>query len=110
MAVPGGMIYATPFQYGVAFTGLNAVSGTVKAYVSTNFVHPTILQLRTATSLTGSYSNFSTSSAAPTSLTTTAANRSTSTSYLGLFVSSINGPTTFSGADNAILTFTLTVP
>ena len=106
----GGFVYATPFQYSVAFTGFNASSGSVKAYVSTNFVHPAVLVLRTATALAGPYSNYSTSSTSPTTLTTTAANRSTATSYLGLFVSNINGPTSYSGADNATLTFTLTVP
>lgn len=110
VSATGGTIYATPFQYNVAFTGFNASSGSVTAYVSTNFVHPAVLALRRATALAGPYTNFSTSSATPTTLTNSAGNRSTATGYLGLFVSNINGPTTFSGADNATLTLTLTVP
>ncbi|MGH9523799.1 MAG: hypothetical protein ACRD3E_14825 [Terriglobales bacterium] len=109
-AVPGGVIYATPFQYSVAFSDFNSFTGTVTAYVSTNFVHSNVLVLHTATALVGPYSNFSTSSVAPTILTSNAADRSTGSSYLGLFVSNINGPTAFSGPDNAILTLTLTVP
>jgi len=106
----GGMVYGTPYQYSVAFTDFISPTGSVSAYVSTNFAHPNVLQLQTATALGGPYSNFSTTSVTPTSLTTTATDRSTATSYLGLFVSNINGPTAYAGADNAILTLTLTVP
>ena len=110
VSATAGIIYATGFQYSVAFSDFNGSAATVSAYVSTNFVHPAVLQLRTATALSGPYSNFSTSSVAPTVLTTSASNRTSATGYLGLFVSNINGITAYSGADNAILTFTLTVP
>ena len=70
-----------------------------------------ILSLKdSATGSIGSFSNISTNCGAATSLTSSAGDRSTVARYLGLFVSNVNGATAFTGLDNAILTYTLTVP
>jgi hypothetical protein len=81
----------------------------LKLYVSLDFVHPLILEARDAASPGGPYTAISKSSGSQTTLTS-AASASSVTRYLGLFVKDSNGPTAFSGADSATLTYTLTAP
>jgi hypothetical protein len=75
-----------------------------------DFAHPAILELRDAALAGGPYTAISKIAGAPTSLTTTAGSGTGLTRYLGLFVSNANGAGTFTGADSATLTYTLTVP
>jgi len=111
VAQAGGIIYSTPYHVLPVFTDMSQTSATVKACVSTTFTHPVILSLKdSATGSIGSFSNISTNCGAATSLTSSAGDRSTVARYLGLFVSNVNGATAFTGLDNAILTYTLTVP
>lgn len=106
----GGVIYSTPYLIQPSFSGFSSTTASVEVYVSVGFAHPTILQLEDAAASGGPYSAISTSSAPQTSITASSTTGSSLTRYLGLFVSSVNGPTAFTGSDNATLTYTLTVP
>jgi hypothetical protein len=106
----GGVIYSTPYVLQPAFADFASTTGTISVFVSTDFVHPSALQARSSASSAGPYATISKSSATPTTITTTAADRASLTQFLGLFVSNVNGPTAFAGNDQATLTFTLTVP
>jgi hypothetical protein len=108
--VAGGMIYYTPILLNPAFAEFTALTASITAYVSTDFAHPSILSLQGAAAGAGPYAALSKNAGAQTQVTTTAADRSSTTGYLGLFISNVNGATAFNGADSATLTFTLTVP
>lgn len=116
LASSGGVIYTTSYLIQPSFSSFTSTTCSVNVYASTDFVHPTTLQLRDAAASAGPYTNISKVAATPTSITTTAASGSTITRYLGLFVSSASGAGAFpgtagaSGADSATLTYTLTVP
>lgn len=110
VAAAGGIVYTTPYYLKPAFTDFTSLTATLKVYVSTNFAHPTILQLDDAAAAPGPYNAISTNVGAQTQMTTTAADRSQITRYLGLFVSLDNTATPYLGADSATLTFTMTVP
>src|SRR5262249_21580884 len=101
--------YSTPYLLNPAFTEFASTTATLTAAVSANFAHPAILALQDASSSAGPYSAIPNAPATIT-LTTTAGTRSSITRSLGLFVSDVNGPTAFTGADSATLTFTMTVP
>ena len=109
VAGSGGTIYSTPYLLNVAFTDFTSTTATIKAYVSVNFAHPTSLQLRDSATSGGPYTAISTIAGSPTVMTTTAADRSSNTRYLGLLVYQ-QPATVFLGTDNATLTYTLTVP
>lgn len=110
VAHPGGIIYSTPYRIEPAFTDFSSSSGTVSVYVSSDFANPLVLQLFDATATAGPYNAISKSLLGQTVISNSYANRSINTRYLGLFVSNVNGPTAFSGTDQATLTYTLTVP
>jgi len=109
-SVGGGIIYNTPYLLSPAFAEFTSTTASIKAYVSTDFAHPAVLGLQDATASAGPYTAISKAVGAQTQITTTAADRSSITRYLGLFVSNVNGATAYNGADSATLTFTLTVP
>jgi hypothetical protein len=109
LSVSGGSIYATPYLLQPAFSSFSSTTGTLKAYVSTDFAHPSILELRDSSSSGGTYGAISKSSGAPTTLSS-ATSGTNVTRYLGLFVSNANGSGTFTGADVSTLTYTLIVP
>jgi len=77
--------------------------------VSSNFVHSTVLVLKDASVSGSPYSSISISVGSQTSLPT-ASSGVNLTRYLGLFVSNLSGGGAFTGADNATLTYTLSVP
>jgi hypothetical protein len=107
----GGMIYSTPYNLLPAFTDFSSTTGSINVCVSKTFTHAAVLLLEDSSNgSAGSFSNVSTTCSSATSLTTSAADRSTITRYLGLFISNVNGAASFTGADNATLTYTLTVP
>jgi len=107
--VSGGVIYSSPYLVQPAFSSFSSTTGTVTIYVSTNFAHPTVLQLRDSAD-NSSFTAISTSSASQTNITSSASSSVNITRYLGVFVSNANGVGTFTGSDNAVLTYTLTVP
>lgn len=106
----GGIIYSTPYLLKPAFTDMTSTTATIKVYVSTNFAHTALLKLNDAAAGAGPFTAMPTTAGTALQITNSAADRSSITRYLGLFVSNINGPTAFNGTDNATLTFTLTVP
>lgn len=107
---PGGVIYSTPYLIQPAFSGFSSFSSTkITVYVSTDFVHPAVLKLYDSQSQLAGYNAISKSSGTPTQITGNAANGSSITEYLGLFVSNVNGGGSFTGADKATLTYTITV-
>ena len=106
----GGVIYTTPYLLQPVFTDFTSTTATIKVFVSTNFVHPTILKMNDAAASAGPYTLIGTSAGTATQITSTAGDRSSITRFLGLFVSNANGGTAFTGNDSATLTFTLTVP
>ena len=110
VAAAGGVIYSTPYLLQPVFTDFTSTTATIKTFVSTNFAHPTILVLRDAAAGAGPYNNIGTTAGTATQITNTAADRSSITRFLGLFVSNVNGATVFTGSDSATLTFVLTVP
>jgi hypothetical protein len=110
-AVAGGVVYSTPYLLKPVFTDFTSTTATIKVFVSTPFVHPTLLIMRDAAASAGPWlTNIGLTAGSATQITNAAANRSSITRYLGLFVSNVNGATSFRGADAATLTFTLTVP
>jgi len=106
----GGVIYSTPYVLQPAFADINSATATIKTFVSTNFAHPAALKLDDAASSPGPYNAIGITAGTATQITSAAANRSSITRFLGLFVSNGNGATAFNGSDGATLTFTLTVP
>jgi hypothetical protein len=110
VAAAGGVVYSTPYLLQPVFTDFTSTTATIKVFVSTNFAHPAALVARDAAASAGPYNNIGTTAGTATQITNTAANRSSITRFLGLFVSNVNGAASFRGNDNATLTFTLTVP
>ncbi len=110
VAAAGGIIYATPYYLEPAFSDFTSTVADLEVYASTNFAHPTLLQLDDSAAAAGPYNAISTTVGTQTVMTTTAADRSTITRYLGLFVSLNNTATPFLGSDSATLTYTITVP
>ncbi len=107
---PGGVIYSTPYLIEPAFSGFSSFSSTkITVYVSTDFVHPAVLTLYDSQSQLAGYSAISKNSGSPTQITGSASNGTNITEYLGLFVSNVNGASSFRGADKATLTYTMTV-
>ena len=107
----GGIIYSAAYNLLPAFTDFSSTTASINVCVSKTFTHLALLALDdSSTGSSGSFSSISTTCTGATSLTTAAADRSTITRYLGLFVSNVNGATAFNGTDNATLTYTLTVP
>ncbi len=115
-SIAGGYIYSTPYSITPTFADFTSTTGNVTVYVSTDFVHPSTLNLRDAATCCASFAPISKVAGAPTTITAAAASTTAITRYLGLFVSSANGGGAFpgtaaaSGSDSAKLTFTLTVP
>jgi hypothetical protein len=108
-SVTGGQLYSTPYLLQPSFAGFSSTTGTLTGYVSTDFAHPSQLELRDSSSGV-SYSAISKSSGSQTTFSSSATSASTITRYLGLFVAGTNGGTVFTGADNATVTYTLVVP
>jgi hypothetical protein len=110
VAATGGVVYSTPYLLQSVFSDFTSTTASIKVFASTNFAHPASLQMRNAAASTGPFTNIGTTAATATQITTSATDRSSITRFLGLFVSNINGATSFRGGDNATLTFTITVP
>lgn len=109
-AATGGVVYSTPYLLQPAFTDFASTTATIRTFVSTNFAHPAVLQLRDGAASAGPFNTIGATAGTATQITATAGNRSTITRFLGLFVSNANGATAFTGSDAATLTFTMTVP
>jgi len=110
VAAAGGVVYSTPYVLQPSFSAFRSTTATIKTFVSTTFAHPTILILRDAAASAGPFNNIGTTAGTATQITNAAADRSSITRFLGLFVSNTNGAAAFRGSDSATLTFTMTVP
>ncbi len=108
-AVTGGVVYSTPYLLQPAFADFTSTTATIKAFVSTPFAHPTVLQLRDAAASSGPFNNIGVTAGTATQISATAADRNTITRFLGLFVSNQSGVPAFTN-DSATVTFTMTVP
>jgi hypothetical protein len=105
----GGKIYSTPYLLQPSFSSFSSTTATLKTYVSTDFVHPSQLELRDSTS-GSTFSAISKASGSQTTLTSSASSGTAVTRYLGLFVANTNSAGIYTGSDNATVTFTLVVP
>ena len=102
----GGVIYSTPYLLQPSFSDQSATTATIQLKLTTPFAHPAVLQLDDAAALTGPFTQIT---GGGVTITTTAANRSTITRFLGLFVSNVSGAGSFRGADSATITIQMTV-
>lgn len=107
VASSGGVIYSTPYLLQPSFSDQPSTTASIQVKVSSPFVHSAILQLEDAPASTGPFTAIS---GAGLQITSTAADRSPVTRFLGLFVSSASGAGAFTGSDSAIITFQMTVP
>jgi hypothetical protein len=107
--IAGGELYSTPYVLVPSFSSFSSTTGAIKAYVSTDFGHPSQLELRDS-STGATYSAISKTVGSQTTLSASASSGSSITRYIGLFVSDANGATIFTGSDSATVTFTLVVP
>jgi hypothetical protein len=107
-SVAGGILYSTPYRFKPSFSGFGVTTAKVSVYASMDFVHPAILELRDSTTSGGLYTAISKVPATPTVFGAGFSNASVNQRFLGLFVSSVNGATAFTGSDTAVLTFTTT--
>jgi hypothetical protein len=110
VAAAGGVVYSTPYLLTPVFVDFKSTTATIKVFASKNFAHPTALQADDAAARTGPFTAIGLTAGTATQITATAPDRSPITRFLGLFVSNVNGATSFRGGDNATLTFTMTVP
>jgi len=102
--------YYTPYTITPIFTSQAVTTNTVKAYVSTNFTKAN-LSMYYATSAPaniGALSAMGVGAAAANTLATNAVSATALTQYLGIEIAPSNGAG-LSGADSAIITYTLTV-
>lgn len=109
--VANGALYTTPYLIMPTFSGFTTTSGTtISTYVSTDFVHSTILKLYDSGSSGSGYSAISKTSGSPTPITNSVTSGSSITRYLGLFVGNNNAPGIVTGSpETATLTYTITV-
>lgn len=106
-SVAGGTVYVTSYLINPVFTDFSSTTATLKVALTSNFAHPTILQLDDSSASGGPFTQITSTAL---TITTSAADRNSITRFLGLFVSNVNGAGAFTGSDNATLTFTMTVP
>jgi hypothetical protein len=107
--VANGMLFYSPINF-VMGNLLGHHSGVIKAYVSSNFTHPTAMILQGCASnatctASGSYANISTNAGAPTTIVPNMPENSTATASIAIVVPDNNGAGAFSGTDAATITF-----
>jgi hypothetical protein len=103
-------VYYTDYTLTPMFTNQAVSTNTVTAYVSSTFAKANLSVVQSA-SLPGTISAMtalSTSSGSPTNVATNATSGSAITRYLGVAIAPTNGASA-SGADLAVITYTLTV-
>ncbi len=113
VSVAGGTVYSTPYLLQPAFSDFSSATATINVALTTNFAHPTILQLDDSGSSGGPFTQITNTGLTITSSACSISSTSCSgsiTRFLGLFVSNTNGAGVFTGSDTATLTFTMTVP
>ncbi len=103
-------VYYSDYTITPMFTSQSVSTNTITAYVSTNFAKATlsVVQAGSAPSGIGSLTAMSTSSGSQTSIATNATSGTAITRYVGVSIAPTNGASV-SGADSAVITYTLTV-
>jgi hypothetical protein len=99
--------YATTYQMTATYAGISSTSGTTVVLTTPGFTHSSMLSLGEGATTSGSFTAIPATGTAvsiPATSTGAAINRA-----MSVTVSAINGGSTFSGADSALVTFTLTV-
>ena len=110
VGVTGGALYTSPYNLSVAGAGGNN-RAVIRAFVSSNFTHPAVLQLEScqaqvSCSAASSFTILPTTSASEIDvIPIPGVLNGTYTADLGLFVSSLNGASAFTGPDSAVITF-----
>ena len=106
--------YYSDYQVTPVFTSQSSSTGTVNAYVSTNFSTASgllsVVQSNSAPGSSASLTAMSTSSGSQTSIGSSLANNTAITRYIGVSVAPLNGAGTLTGAAAATVTYTLTAP
>ena len=106
-AVSGCSLYSTPYYLQPQYSGFTSTqTGSVTAFISSNFAHPNLLTLYDSVTAGSGYSQITTSSG---SLAGSYANGANVRRYLGLCVSTSNGPTFVTGTETATITYTILV-
>jgi hypothetical protein len=102
--------YYTDYTVTPIFTSQAASTNTITAYVSSNFAKAnlSIVQANAAPATIAALTAMSTNVAAQTNVATNAASTTPLTRYVGVSVAPTNGAA-LTGADSAIITYTLTV-
>lgn len=108
--VTAGVLYITPYNLLVAGASIPNLT-LVRAYISTNFAHPAVLQvescqIRVDCSSASAYTVLPTTAAAEIDVIPFfGVLNGTYQASLGLFVSNVNGGSAFTGSDTAVITF-----
>jgi len=108
-------VYYTNYTLTPAFSSQAVTTNTVGAYISTDFTMNTMLTITstgTASGVPASIAAFSPLSklvGSPTSVGTNLVNSTAVTRWIGVQVTPQNGTGTWTGADSAIVTYTMTV-
>lgn len=111
IATANGTIYSTPYLIQPSFSDFTSSAGSVKVFVSTNFANTTVLELDDASACCAAGSFTALPTASPgTAQIAGVSSGSSIMRYLGLRVKQANGAAGLTGADTAIVTYTLTVP
>ena len=114
-AVPGvdSAIYWSDYNLTPVFTGQSTTNNTIKEQVTTNFTAADLSVVRdsaNSNTVPASAASFTaTGVASADTIVTNAANGTAVTRYIGVAVAPTNGAGTLTGAQSAIVTFTLTV-
>lgn len=109
IAQAGGFTYSTPYLVSASFSDQTSTTSAITVCTQTPFTHSTILKLQDASASAGPFTAIP-NCGSTIQIAAAAADRSSLTRYLGLFVSNTNGPGSFTGSDSAVLTYTITVP
>ena len=102
--------YYTPYTITPVFTSQTTTNNTLNAYVSTNFAKAnlSVVYATSAPAAIGNLSAMGTTPATANTLATNATSGTALTQYLGVEIAPTNGAS-LTGADSAIITYTLTV-
>ena len=102
--------YYTDYKLTPVFTSQTTSNNTLKAYVSTNFAKAnlSVVYATSAPAAIGNLSAMGTTAGTANTLATNAVSGTALTQYLGVEIAPSNGAA-LTGADSAIITYTLTV-
>lgn len=99
--------YTTSYTLTASFAGFTTFSSAAVTLTTAGFTHSALLTLAESATSGGTYTTIPASGTTLSIPTTTSG--AAVTRYLGLTVANTNGGTSFTGADTATITFTLTV-